>query len=109
MDRRMVGKPVVMKRTDHRLWWLSKLGRQGVGASSLISMIQPRDFPEGERSSTQAQGDAHGDSGLGNGRKTVLTQEHGAHLQLQMNTQEHTLITTNIQQMAWGKACPQHY
>lgn len=43
------------------------------------------------------------------GRKAVLAREHRAHIQLQMNTYEHTLTTADTQQMAWGRACPQHH
>lgn len=40
-----------MRKADHRLWWLNQAGQWGgrEGVPSLISMIQPGEFPEGKK------------------------------------------------------------
>lgn len=79
--------------------------------ASLISMIQPREFPEGKKAPLRPK-EMHMETlVLEAGRNAAPAREHRAHIQL--HTDEHTfkhiVTTANTQQMAWGRTCPQYY
>lgn len=95
-----------MRKADHRLWWLNQDGQWGgrEGVPSLISMIQPGEFPEGKKEALLKPRE----TGLGGREKrSPRRRAQGTHPAMDGHTPPHTLATVSTQWVDWGETWPQ--